>query len=72
MTEAEARAITYAQGWTYTERPRRGLKTMYVYARRRQGLKMVERYICPLSRLGNLTEQELTAKLTQLPPAEKT
>ena len=67
VTEAEARAIMRTQGWTYKQRSRYGLKTKYVYAQRRQGPKMLDRYICPLSRLGNLTEQELLAKLT-LPP----
>lgn len=70
MTEAEARAIMQEKGWTYTERPRYGLKTKYVYARRRQGLRMIDRYICPLSKLGELTEADLVAKLV-LPPAEK-
>jgi hypothetical protein len=53
-------------GWFYLERsPKRRKK--YIYARRRQGLKMVERYICPLSQLPNLTEQELVEKLVQKP-----
>lgn len=62
MTEAEARALIRAQGWLYKERrPRHRAK--YVYAQRRQGPKLIERYICPLSKLGDLTEQELLAKL---------
>jgi len=69
MTEAEARAIIRAHGWIYQERSPRGV-AKYLYARRRKGLKMVERYICPLSRIGNLTEEELVAKLT-LPPARR-
>ena len=64
MTEAEARAIMKAHGWTYRERPRRGLGTKYVYGLRKQNRKLLERYICPLSKLGNLTEQELLTKLT--------
>ena len=71
MTEAEAHSIMQEKGWTYTERPRSGLKTKYIYARRRQGSEVIDRYICPLSQLGNLTEQELVAKLTQPPPAKK-
>jgi hypothetical protein len=70
MTEAEARAIMQEKGWTYTERPRYRLKTKYVYARRRRGLRMIDRYICPLSKLGELTEADLVAKLV-LPSAEK-
>lgn len=67
MTEAEARAVMQEKGWTYTERPRSGLKTKYVYARRRQGSEVVDRYICPLSKLGELIEADLVAKLVQLP-----
>lgn len=63
MTEAEARAIMKAHGWGYRDRKRRNLGTKYVYAQRRQGLKRIERYICPLSKLGDLTEQELLTKL---------
>ena len=63
MTEAEARAIMKAHGWNYRERPRNRLGTKYLYAERMQMYKRQERYICPLSRLGTLTEQELIAKL---------
>lgn len=62
MREAEARAIMKAQGWTYQERsPRHHAK--YVYAKRKQKGVLLERYICPLLKLGDLTEQELLAKL---------
>jgi len=50
-------------GWTYHERPRRRLNTKYVYASRWQLTGTKDRYICPLSRLGELTEKELVAKL---------
>jgi hypothetical protein len=69
VTDAEARTIMQEEGWTYTERPRYRLRTKYVYAQRRQGSRVLERYICPLSRLGKLTEASLIAKLTQEPPA---
>jgi len=66
MTEEEARTIMHAHGWFYKERrPKRVAR--YVYAQRRQGLRMIERYICPLSRLGDLTEDELVGKLTTGP-----
>jgi hypothetical protein len=70
VTEAEAHTIMKTHGWTFIKRTRRTLGTKYLYAQRRQGYKLAERYICPFSKLGNLTEQELVAKLTQ-PPAEK-
>jgi len=63
MTEAEARAIMKAHGWGYRDRKRSALGTKYLYAQRRQGSKRIERYICPLSKLGDLTELELLAKL---------
>jgi len=64
MTEEEARTIMKSQGWTYQERRRRSLGKKYVYTRRRQGTTIVERYICPLSQLSILTEEQLKAKLT--------
>jgi hypothetical protein len=68
MTEEKARAIMKAYGWFYTERRPRGT-ARYVYAKRRQGHRMVMRYIRPLSKLEDLTEQELVAKLVpQLTP----
>jgi hypothetical protein len=69
MNPEEARAIMKTHRWTYQERkPRK--KAKYVYAKRQQGKTFIERYICPLSRLGELTEEQLIAKLTQQPPAE--
>jgi hypothetical protein len=69
MTEEEARTIIHKEGWSYKERKRRGLGTKYIYVQRRQGTEMKERYICPLSQLNQLTEEQLLAKLTT-PPAE--
>lgn len=67
MTEDEARAIMKAHGWSYKERkPRR--KAKYIYAKRKKRGELLERYICPLSKLGELTEKELVAKLE---PAEE-
>jgi hypothetical protein len=62
MMKEEANIIMHTLGWYYQERIRRHNKK-YVYAKRRQGPKMIERYICPLSRLEGLTEQQLRAKL---------
>jgi len=66
MTEEEARILIQAQGWRYKERSPRG-HAKYVYAKRWEKGKLLERYICPLSRLGELTEQELRAKLVPKP-----
>jgi hypothetical protein len=68
MTEEEARAIMKTYGWNYKERKRRGQGKKYIYAQRRQGLEMKERYICPLSRLSDFTERKLVEILA--PPPE--
>lgn len=65
MTEEEARSIMRGYGWTYMPRKRRG--NVYIYTERRQGYKKVERYICPLSKLPNLTKQQLIEKLESRP-----
>jgi hypothetical protein len=64
MTEEEARAILKARGWTWHIRTRRH-GTPYLYAKRRIQDKIHERYIGPLSRLPQLSEQELITKLTR-------
>ena len=62
MTEDEARAIMKAHGWSYKERKPRQ-KAKYIYAKRKQRGELLERYVCPLSKLGGLSEKELIAKL---------
>jgi hypothetical protein len=71
MTEVEARTVMKAHGWSYKERAIYEHSPKYIYAKQRQGLKVIEQYICPLSRLGELTEAELVTKLTQSPSARK-
>lgn len=65
MTEDEARRLLKQYGWTWRIRLRRhGIP--YIYAARwGKQQKKVECYIAPLSRLPNLSEQELITKLTQ-------
>jgi hypothetical protein len=63
MTEAEARTFLKTHGWGYYERIRHKSRRRYVYARRKERGVIAERYICPLTQLGTLTEQELLAKL---------
>ncbi len=69
MTEQEARAIMKQYGWFYIEQQPKGV-AKYVYAKRRLGKDMLRRYICPLLRLPELTEDELVAKLV-MEPAKK-
>ncbi len=63
MTEKEARGLMRKRGWTYQERVRHKSHIKYVYAKRWREGTTIERYICRLSRLEDLTEQELLAKL---------
>ena len=64
MTEDEARSIMKVNGWSYKERsPKRHAK--YIYARRGQNYKVIERYVCPLSRLPELTEKQLVEILAR-------
>lgn len=72
MTEEEARSIMKARRWTYLLRKPRGVAE-YVYAVRKKprSNKLDEVYICPLLKLGELTEADLVAKLEQPPPAKK-
>lgn len=66
MTEEEARSIMKSYRWTYRKLFRHKSQTPYIYAiRKKRGSRQQERaYICPLSRLGELTEEQLIAKLT--------
>lgn len=63
MTEEEARAILKAHGWGYLMRKRKGLP--YIYAVRREKHIVKEHYIGPLSRLPDMTEAEMVAKLAK-------
>jgi ribosomal protein L34 len=67
MLESEVRAILRAHGWRW--RVHTHYHQTYVYARRRKKgaprSKFEERYLCPLSRLPELTEAELMRKLTR-------
>ena len=69
MTQAEARAIMKTHGWSYIEHTRHKSRIKYIYAQRRQGRKVADHYICPLSKLDTLTEQELVAKLVPKSPS---
>jgi hypothetical protein len=73
MTEAEARAIMKVYRWTYCERKRHKSRIVYIYAihKKPHSRQQEDIYICPLSRLGELTEEQLIVKLTKQPAAEK-
>ncbi len=63
MLESEARSLLKAYGWGWLVRKRRhGIR--YIYAIRREKHKVKDRYIGPLSRLPEMIEADIVAKLT--------
>ncbi len=72
VTEQEARAIMKNHGWSYKERTPHKSGIKYLYAKKWHEGTTIERYICPLSRLGELTEAKLVEKLApeaiEIPP----
>src|SRR6266700_1057657 len=64
MNEQELVVFLRVRGWTLRKLKRnRGVQ--YIYAARREGTKVKERYIAPLSRLHELTEDFITGKLQE-------
>jgi len=65
VNEEEARAIMKAHGWTYAERrPTGNARYIYAQRKRKRQRRLIDCYICPFSRLSELTEDDLVAKLT--------
>lgn len=72
MTEEEIRQVMRRYRWTYLlRRPKGAAQYVYGVHKKPRSREQEEVYICPLSKIGELTEQELIAKLTQPPPAVK-
>jgi hypothetical protein len=72
MTEDEAKAILHQYGWIWhIQHRRRGTPYVYAKRRRRQTKNKYEgKYIAPLSKLPELTEADIVAKLTNQPSQE--
>ncbi len=62
MNEQALASLLKAYGWSYIRRLRRK-GTPYIYARKRDGASIKERYITPLSRLERLTPEQVINKL---------
>jgi hypothetical protein len=65
MREDEVRALLRTHGWNWCVH--KHYHQAYLYARRRKKplrSKFEERYIAPLSRLKDLTREDIVAKLT--------
>jgi hypothetical protein len=80
MTEDQARAICAAEGATFSVRKRRNSHYIYVSrwlprrAAEAVGYKVstsngqqVDRYVCPLDKLGDLDEETLHQRIASLP-----
>lgn len=61
MTEKEIRTEMKLCGWSFLRR-KRG-KQEYIYATRKVNHRRVERYICPLAKLAELSRSSLSVKL---------
>jgi len=66
MNEQELVVFLRVRGWTQ-HKLKRNRGVQYIYAARREGTKVKERYIAPLSRLHELTEDFITGKLQERP-----
>jgi len=64
MNEEKVQAVLHQYGFYPQYRKRRGKGTLYLYAKKSQGKGKLEIYICPLSRLAELVEEQLVTKLT--------
>jgi len=64
MDERELVSFLKEHGWTL-HKLKRNKGVQYIYAAKRKGTKVKERYIAPLSRLDELTEDFIINKLQQ-------
>ncbi len=67
MDERELVSFLRERGWTL-HKLKRNRGVQYLYAARREGTKVKERYIAPLSRLSELTEDFILEKLQDNEP----
>jgi len=61
MSVEEMEAIFKREGWTVHRRKRR--KLIYIYAARRNGLKVEEMYVAPLSKIKEMTSDQIISIL---------
>lgn len=59
----QLKAIITEKGWTPQIKVRRESEKQYLYAARREGKRMIWRYIGAVPKMENLTEQEILEKL---------
>lgn len=67
MNEHELVSLLKAHKWTYRPRSRRSTGKKYIYAVRWRTTGNEERYIAPVSRLEQLTEDFILSKLEDRP-----
>ena len=63
MDRLEMEEVIRSAGWTPVWRKRRKHGLIYIYAARRRGGKVVERYIAPLSRIDAMTSEQIISRL---------
>lgn len=63
MDEQELVSLLHAHKWSLNKRKRRGQGKIYLYAQQWEDAKRKERYIAPLSRLDQLTQEDVLNKL---------
>lgn len=65
MNEQELVSLLRAHRWTYRPKARRKTGKKYIYAVQWRNTGVIERYIAPLSKLDELTEDFIINKLQQ-------
>lgn len=65
VTADEVKQLLKAHGWLLSLQVRRGQGKRFVYAKRRQGLKIVSRYIASESRLAEITPDDVLRRIRQ-------
>lgn len=66
MDMSELKEIFKDQGWTLHLHSRRSKGKKYVYAAWREGQKVRQRYVAPLSQMEQMNQQEVLDKLATL------
>jgi hypothetical protein len=63
LNEEELRQLLKTHGFSLQLRARRGTGVRYAYAKRKKSGKVQTLYLCPESRISQLTKEEIEQKL---------
>ena len=64
MNMRDVKRFIKKQGWTASIQVRGSHKKKYIYAKKQVDKKGYSRYICTETKLTDMTEEQITAKLT--------